>query len=58
MSHHEQFAQVAHQKWENEQITRIFEQMSDSLSFFATNKWFTQKTDEWISNPAIFANLA
>ena len=53
MSDHEQIAQVAHQKWANEQI--VF--LSESLirSFFQTNERFAQKTDERIQNPAFYA---
>ena len=32
MSDHEQIAQVAHQKWANEQIARFFERIAHSLT--------------------------
>ena len=53
----EQFPQVAHQKWANERITRFFEQITHSLILLQKNKWFAQKTDERIPNPAIIALL-
>ena len=35
MSDHEKFAQVAHQKWDNEQIAHFFERIAH---FFAKNE--------------------
>ena len=52
MSDCERFAQVAHQKWANEQIARFSEQMAHSLIFFAKNERFAQKTDEQIPRSA------
>ena len=51
MSDHEQIAQVAHQKWGNEQIARFYEQIAHSLTylnFSQKKKRFTQKTNERI----------
>ena len=52
MSNCEISAQVAHQKWANEQIAHFFEQIAHLLIFSQKNQWFTQKTDERIPNPA------
>ena len=52
MSDHEQFAQVAHQKWTNEQITWFFERIAHWL-IFRKNEHFAQKTDERIPSPVI-----
>ena len=49
--------QVAHQKWENEQIASFLSEFlirSLFSHFFATNERFAQKTDEPISNPGYY----
>ena len=52
MSNREIFAQVAHQKWANEQIANFFERITHLPIFSQKNQQFTQKTDERIPNPA------
>ena len=52
MSNREIFAQVAHQKWANEQIAHFFERITHLPIFSQKNQQFTQKTDERIPNPA------
>ena len=47
----EQIAQVAHQKWANEQISHFFERIAHSLM---GNLRFAQKIDEQIPSPDIF----
>ena len=46
----EQIAQVAQQKWANEQMARVFLANRSFALFFAKNERFAQKTDEWIPN--------
>ena len=52
LTKNERFAQVALQKWANEQIACFFEQIAHSLIFVKKNERFAQKTDEQIPNPA------
>ena len=50
----EQIAQVAQQKWANEQMARVFLANRSFALFFAKNERFAQKTDERIPNPAFW----
>ena len=47
----EQCERIAHQKWANERIARIFEGIAHSLMFSQKKERFAQKTDERIPSP-------
>ena len=54
MSHREQIAPVAHQKWANERIAHFFIKsiiLSLFAKLFVKNERFAQKTDDKIPNP-------
>ena len=53
MSNHEQIAQVAHEKWANEQIAHFFEQIAHSLIF--SKKRAIRSENRWAnSQPCLF----
>ena len=56
MSNHEQIAQVAHQKWANEQIASFFEQIAHMLIFW--KKWAICSENRWAnSQPCILVTF-
>ena len=58
MSHSEQIAHVAHQKWANELIAHFFWANHSFAHFWTKNERFTLKSNEQIPSPAFYITLS